>query len=609
MRPIRALALAAGVVMAAGSLALWSGAGIGARAQTAESTSTAGDRYGGLPLRVAEPTGVFTVKKVGTRWTFVTPEGNAFWLRGVYVIGWGDGGSVAYETFKRKYNGDQMAFAAHALRRIKAWGFNTIGPYSSPYANPVPTNNRREGNPEPTPFIRALNASWYGATHEPQTSAARWHLAPAPFKTLLVGAVDTTVYKGWPGHTPDVFDPNFEIFVRALAADLRTQSRQSTFTGWDSAKNRWISTSGGTPHPVLSETPWLVGATPGDVDFVFGFGPGPEVPGLKGVIHPHIGWIVAVTRPEQASNAYVGTAFGLKQTVAYQDPVVYAKRAWRDYLAGKYRIIEALNAAWGSTYTTFDSEGGWPAGRGLMDESGRNPWIGSDPERLSRTAPAVREDLDRFLEIFADRYFKVVTEAARAATPRHLVFSPAMLNGHKGLTRREILRAAGRYADVIEVNQNPSRPDLVAITYAETGGKPMISWLGLTANPDSAMHAYPFAYGVSASKQSERAARYARDLNVFLTARARDGSYPMIGVAWWEYMDKWGERANWGLVSPRDNAYDGKEAVRAPGVDRWGRSIGGEDKDYGDVISGIGRAHRALDERLLDELRRARTAQ
>jgi hypothetical protein len=37
----------------------------------------------------------------------------------------------------------------------------------------------------------------------------------------------------------------------------------------------------------------------------------------------------------------------------------------------------------------------------------------------------------------------VVASAARAATPRHLVFSPAMLNGHKGLTRREILGPPG----------------------------------------------------------------------------------------------------------------------------------------------------------------------
>ena len=163
-----------------------------------------------------------------------------------------------------------------------------------------------------------------------------------------------------------------------------------------------------------------------------------EVPGFRNVIHPHIGWIVAVTRSEQTSNAHVGTAFGVRQTVFYDDPIVHAKRAWRDYLNSKYGTINALNAAWGASYTTFESDGGWPHGRGLLDESGHHPWIGTDAERLGRTPPSVRVDLDAFLEVFANRYFSVVTAAARAATPRHLVFSPAMLNGHKGLTRREI---------------------------------------------------------------------------------------------------------------------------------------------------------------------------
>jgi hypothetical protein len=581
-----------------------------ASAQTRANSQVAPDldRFGGLPIRVTAATGYFHATKIGARWVFATPEGNAFWLRGVYAVGWGDGGQVASQTFETRFNRDQMAFATRAVRRLKAWGFNAIGPYSSPYAMPVPTNLRKDGNPEPIPFIRALNASWYGSTHEPNTKAARWRLAPAPFKTLLVGAVDTAVYKGWPGHTPDVFDPNFATFVRGLAADRRTLSRSTNVTGWSPGRKTWVTTSGGLPHPVLSVTPWMLGTTPDDVDYVFGFGPGPEVPGLRGVIHPHIGWIVAVTRPEQRSNTAVGTAFGLRQTVQYDDPVVYAKRAWRDHLIAKYRTIEALNAAWGSTYTTFSSDGGWPTGRGLLDESGRSPWIGSDPERLSRTAPAVRDDLDAFLEVFADRYFTIVTSAARAAAPNHLVFSPAMLNGHKGLTRRRILRAAGRYCDVIEVNQNPDKPELIGITYAETGGRPMVSWVAHAANPDSAFHAYRSPFGPSLPTQAERASRYQRTLDLFLNTRAADGSHPLIGLIWWEYMDKWGEKSNWGLVTPRDNAYDGKEAVRATSRDSWGYTTGGEDADYGDFLSGVTAANRAVDIKVRDDMERAEHA-
>ena len=600
--------VAAGRVIAIAALALALGVAAPSIARAQQTAEPRLDTYGGLPVRVSEPTGVFHVKKIGTRWIFVTPEGNAFWLRGVYAVGWGDGGTVAYESYKTKYNSDQIAYATHALRRIKSWGFNAIGPYSSAYANPVPASLRKTGNPEPLPFVHALNASWYGSIHEPKTKASRWHLAPSPFKTLLVGAVDPAVYKGWPGHTPDVFDPNFEAFVRGIAADLRTESRQTGLSGWDPKRNTWVTTSGGLPHPVLSTTPWLLGTTPDDVDYVFGFGPGPEVPGYRGVIHPHIGWIVAVTRPTQTSNAFVGSAFGLKQTVEYADPTVHAKRAWRDYLERKYSTIQKLNAAWGASYTTFDSDGGWPQGRGVLDESGRNAWIGQDPERLSRTAPAVRADLDAFLELFADRYFKVVASAARAATPRHLVFSPAMLNGHKGLTRREILRAAGRHCDVIELNHNPDKPELIAITYAETGGKPMISWAAATAQPDSAFHAHQMEFGATAKTQEERATRYQEIVRRLVQGQAADGTHPMIGLLWWEYMDKWGEKANWGLVTPRGNPYDGKQAVRAESKDAWGYPTGGEDKDYGDFISGVRRVHLSLMNDLITELRSKATA-
>jgi hypothetical protein len=341
------------------------------------------------------------------------------------------------------------------------------------------------------------------------------------------------------------------------------------------------------------------------VDYVFGFGPGPEMPGLRGVIHPHIGWIVAVTRPEQTTNPHVGTAFGLKQTVSYDDPVVYAKRAWRDYLQRKYGSVASLNTAWGSTYTTFDSDGGWPEGRGVLDESGRHAWIGNDPERLGNTSAAVRADLDAFLGLYADRYFATVVAAARAAAPRHLVFSPAMLNGHKGLTRREILRAAGKHCDVIELNHNPVRPELLVATHKETGGRPMMSWMGVTANPDSAMYGQEFALGTTLRNQTERAARYARDVQGMVEARMDDGSHAVIGMLWWEYMDKWGEKANWGLVTPRNNAYDGRQAVRAAGRDDWGYVTGGEDRDYGDFISEVRRVNASIDARLTSELRAA----
>jgi len=107
-----------------------------------------------------------------------------------------------------------------------------------------------------------------------------------------------------------------------------------------------------------------------------------------------------------------------------------------------------------------------------------------------------------------------------------------------------------------------------------------------------------FTLGTTLRTQAERAARYERDIDSMLDARMDDGSSAVIGMLWWEYMDKWGERANWGLVSPRHNAYDGREAVRATGRDPWGIPTGGEDADYGDFLSAVVRANRAVADRL-----------
>jgi len=492
-----------------------------------------------------------------------------------------------------KYGGDQFAFANHALRRLHSWGFNTVGVYSSNYALPAVTNSRKIAAEIQMPFIRQLNISRYSTLPD-----GGW--APQPVKTLLAGAVDSSVYTGWPGNVPDVFDPNFEVAARNIAGELSAApNRRTRFT-----KN---GARGGLPHPSLADEPWLLGTSPDDADFVFGIGgAGSEFPGMDGSISPHLGWVVAVTKPTQTENDALGKAFrGKGTTVTYSDPTVYSKRAWRDFLKKEYGTIQALNTAWGSTYTTFDSDGGWPRGKGLMDEGGRNPWIGNDYKGLSTAKPKVAADLDAFLEEFADRYFKVVSEAIRLATPNHLVFSPVSLNGHKGLTRRQVLRAAGRYCDVIDLHFSPEKPQLLQIAYSETH-RPIFATMGLKANPDSDMYAYPGTGLNALSSQAERAAEYKKELEFLFSSQASDGAYPVVGMDWWEYMDKWGEKSNFGLVSMRDNSYDGKEAVKAKGTDSWGFPTGGEDRDYGDFITAVRQTNLNILQQLGVELEKQR---
>ncbi|MGH9533448.1 MAG: hypothetical protein ACRD2E_01165 [Terriglobales bacterium] len=104
--------------------------------------------------------------------------------------------------------------------------------------------------------------------------------------------------------------------------------------------------------------------------------------------------------------------------------------------------------------------------------------------------------------------------------------------------------------------------------------------------------------------QVARAAEYASALDQLYgyTGSASDGSLAgsqnFAGMKYWAWSDSVGEKANWGLVSLLDNAYDGKEDTMAAGVDPWGFATGGEAKTFGDMITGVHQEN----EKILEEL-------
>ena len=543
-------------------------------------------RFGGLPISAAQPTGFFRVEKLANRWVLVDPEGHPFWMLSVDAVDWNLGGKVGVEAAKAKYGENKLGpkFGEHAANRLRSWGFNALGPYAATYALPVPMYGSREGCAVKMPFIRIIRPSYYSTVHS-------GNVLSEPVKVLISGALDPRVYKGWPGHFPDLFDPKYAEAAKRYAGELYGGNERAHFTG--------NGAMGGTPHPSLVKEPWLLGTMTDESDTIFGFGPGPEMPTVDGKLHPHLGWIAAVTKPTQTENDAVAANYGTPLKIEYRDPVVYTKVAWRDYLRQKYGEVSVLNRAWGSQYTTFDSDGGWPEGKGLMDESGRNPWIGADAERLSAAWPAVREDLDAFLGILAERYYQVTAGAVRAATPNQLVITST--NNHGGLIRRPILRAAGKYCDLIELTLAPELPEVASTTYTETR-RPLLGFVFYTANKDSYFSSRPRLTVFDFPTQENRSAAYRRELDFLYAFQASDGVHPVVGIELWDYMDKWAEQANSGLVTTLGNAYDGKEDVVSRGTDPWGYFTGGEERNYGDFISGVREANARVVERLRQDL-------
>ena len=78
------------------------------------------------------------------------------------------------------------------------------------------------------------------------------------------------------------------------------------------------------------------------------------------------------------------------------------------------------------------------------------------------------------------------------------------------------------------------------------------------------------------------------DLIVLYNAKATNGDHPILGIDFWSLTDSGpGESTNWGLMSDRDNAYDGRAATIALGTDQWGFATGGEDRNYGDFLDEV----------------------
>jgi hypothetical protein len=280
---------------------------------------------------------------------------------------------------------------------------------------------------------------------------------------------------------------------------------------------------------------------------------------------------------------------------------------------GAYDITfaSAPNGAVTAIYKT----GGWGAGSGLLDEDGNCPagrgracWLPRDPFDLCTRRPptalctnqsvvtvSFQTDMDNYLYRLAKTYFKTIRSQVQSSLPGVLYTGPMQINGAP--TRCAVLRAAGQYADIITqvpATRFPDDQQRLDFWAQCAGDKPGMFWLGIRADSDSyfaGQRAGGHAFTIH-DTQGARGERYEEVVRGCLSLL--DSTYKSnhcVGFKWWQYFDQRGESSNWGLVTPRDNPYDGQSAVTKPGVDKYGYPVGGERMDYGDFISHVIKAN------------------
>jgi len=640
---------------------------------TAIASDVPKDSFGGAKSRVCNiSTNYFHVEKSSNDWLLCTPPGHAYFAIGIDAVSppennGTDGGD---QTLVAKYGDSEAYWAEATARRIEGWGFNTLGTYSSSYIEPTYENNKYpvdalglHSHPTKLPFITLVRPAYYAMKND------RGYL-PEPLKDLMYGA--SSFYTGYrpPNGIGDYFDRKLEQWIRT---DLENESY------WTDLKR----------SPYL---PYLIGIACEDGDQTYGFGAGDRFPTIpsRGYNNPHLGWIIATLAPTQTADAVKGAL--------YADTTVYTKLAWRDSLQARYGTISALNAAWGSNYSTFGSAGtqvtdeyvgtgdgrtttfvhrfslllpsrssiqikiaskvvagdtnhdprnprrpageqgqifgpeangyidyssgvavlnfktapasgtrisvdyiqnGWGIGSGLMDEDGRpdhQKWLGKNFISLSDSGPQVRSDLNLLLRSVSGHFFGTCRTAIKASFPNTLYLGPDTLGSYGVPPRPEVLESAAEYIDVLLLSGTGGF-DRKTLDYIQTfsGDKPIIETNFRAANPDSDFASYPMNSGVPGFRtQDQRGRDYARGLARVRAAVTSTGSHPYIGLLWWQYRDNWTEKLDWGLVTILDNAYDGHEDVRqhVNCVEPvQATACGGEQSDYGNLISAVRRAN------------------
>ena len=636
------------------------------------------DIYGGVIAGnvPSEATGLIHVKKVNGRWIYYTALGNPMWELvfdnarlgndlGVDINGRGNGyySAQKYAIGQGPADGftDTISRWAYYVRAMaRSWGFLGAGAFNY---SPVVTNFSNWVDP-PMGNMPS-NKMTYVITHNNSPAALQ-----AGAKNIYASVWSRT---GPSPYFADPYDPRFATSVKSLAGSLAA-------------------------HP---NDPWVRYVFTGEVD---------ELRGMLGT-HPHIGFVVAATNPSVASDRH-----GYRGAKTYRDTKNYAKYALHDYLTTVYPTIAALNAAWGTHYSTFESSGGWGVGKGFLDENGNglcSTWYKAGPGYPCANLH-MRADLDAFATQLVRKYYQVLNTNYRAVTQylltstdysdlnwRYAVAGAVDTDGtplvdivslfsYNTASQTDINAGAAIYNIISrpivfheqEMANNDSAVYMkgtitaissmgtekecgtpnqgVRITSADgnfwwangatNGASMIIPWSSNATLKFSSVPYYksdgkskyeyyfrrfidahnvvvcPMNFGVAnrtmllgflqpgdtfkrieesmwehtPDTQSARGDRYAAVINSVWNRTAANGDHYGLGIEYWAWWDNnwvnsvYHEIENYGLVTPRGNAYDGIQAVSGNVFDQYGFPAGGEAVTFGNFLSIVTTANTSI---------------
>ena len=212
---------------------------------------------------------------------------------------------------------------------------------------------------------------------------------------------------------------------------------------------------------------------------------------------------------------------------------VPAKRAFLKQLRDKYRNQAGLSKAWGIDLPAWE----------LMEDPGFVPPL-PNPEH-----PEIEADFKYFQKVFADTYFKTISDSLKWHAPNQL-----LLGGRFAISTPEAVASCAQYCDVLSFNMYTLKPqdgyDFAALNALD---KPVL----ITEFNFGSTDRGPFWGGVTQlAKEEDRGAAYANFLKQALSEPS------IVGVHWFQYLDQPvtgrlldGENGHFGLVGITDLPY------------------------------------------------------
>jgi agarase len=171
--------------------------------------------------------------------------------------------------------------------------------------------------------------------------------------------------------------------------------------------------------------------------------------------------------------------------------------------------------------------------------------------RGSKEVRAFVADSDAFLELVAEQYFRITTEAIKVADPNHLIFGPRFAY----LPAKPVVTAAAKYLNAISFNSYSLDPSGAIDQYSAFNLPVVIGEFSFVSDDSGLPNTSESMLELHMKNQKERALAFRNYVSAAL-------KHPnLIGYHWFEHVDQPkegrfdGQNANYGIVDIEDQPY------------------------------------------------------